>query len=76
MGLARFSEEATMGFEPMIKVLQTSALPLGHVAKKMLIVVEDRRFFSTTFILQSAVLERAMGFEPMAFSLARRRYTT
>ncbi len=25
-------EKATMGFEPMIKVLQTSALPLGYVA--------------------------------------------
>jgi hypothetical protein len=25
-------EEATMGIEPMIKVLQTSALPLGYVA--------------------------------------------
>ena len=24
--------EATMGIEPMIKVLQTSALPLGYVA--------------------------------------------
>ncbi len=24
--------EATSGFEPLIKVLQTSALPLGHVA--------------------------------------------
>ena len=24
--------EATMGFEPMIRVLQTLALPLGHVA--------------------------------------------
>ena len=27
-----FVQEATMGFEPMIKVLQTSALPLGYVA--------------------------------------------
>ena len=25
-------KEATMGFEPMIRVLQTLALPLGHVA--------------------------------------------
>lgn len=24
--------EATMGFEPMMRVLQTLALPLGHVA--------------------------------------------
>ncbi len=29
-----------MGFEPMIKVLQTSALPLGHVAIKNL--AEDK----------------------------------
>jgi hypothetical protein len=27
-------QEATMGFEPMIRVLQTLALPLGHVAEK------------------------------------------
>jgi hypothetical protein len=26
------TREATMGFEPMIRVLQTLALPLGHVA--------------------------------------------
>lgn len=25
-------KEATMGIEPMLKVLQTSALPLGYVA--------------------------------------------
>ncbi len=28
--------EATTGFEPVIKVLQTSALPLGHVARKQI----------------------------------------
>ena len=27
--------EATSGFEPEIKVLQTYALPLGHVATKI-----------------------------------------
>ena len=27
------THEATTGFEPVIKVLQTFALPLGHVAK-------------------------------------------
>jgi hypothetical protein len=26
------NKEATMGFEPMMRVLQTLALPLGHVA--------------------------------------------
>ena len=29
--------EATMGFEPMIRVLQTLALPLGHVAGLFLV---------------------------------------
>ena len=28
----RRKKEATMGFEPMMRVLQTLALPLGHVA--------------------------------------------
>ena len=28
----RQEKEATMGFEPMMRVLQTLALPLGHVA--------------------------------------------
>jgi hypothetical protein len=27
-----FTEEATTGFEPVIRVLQTLAFPLGHVA--------------------------------------------
>ena len=27
-------KEATMGIEPMMRVLQTPALPLGHVAGK------------------------------------------
>jgi hypothetical protein len=27
-----FQKKATMGFEPMMRVLQTLALPLGHVA--------------------------------------------
>ncbi len=31
-----FREEATTGFEPVIKVLQTYALPLGYVAVKLL----------------------------------------
>ena len=28
-----FPKKATTGFEPVIRVLQTRALPLGHVAK-------------------------------------------
>ena len=31
----RLNEEATTGFEPVIKVLQTSALPLGYVAGRL-----------------------------------------
>ena len=30
--------EATSGFEPEIKVLQTSALPLGYVASRIVII--------------------------------------
>ena len=52
--------EATTGFEPVIRVLQTPALPLGHVAANY-----SRR-----------MLERKTGFEPATFSLARRRATT
>ena len=29
-----YNMEAATGFEPVIKVLQTSALPLGYAAKK------------------------------------------
>ena len=53
----RLVEEASTGFEPVGRVLQTLALPLGHDA-----------------IQQTK--ERAMGFEPTTFSLARRRSTT
>ena len=60
MGLARFSEEATMGFEPMIKVLQTSALPLGHVAKKMLIV-DWRSLIFTIHNLQPSISNSESG---------------
>jgi hypothetical protein len=30
--IGRFQREATMGIEPMVRVLQTLALPLGDVA--------------------------------------------
>ena len=50
-------QEASRGFEPLMRVLQTLALPLGH----------DANSYTT---------ERAMGFEPTTFSLARRRTTT
>ena len=50
-------KEATRGFEPLMRVLQTLALPLGHVAIMNLYSLET---------------ERAMGLEPTTFSLARR----
>ncbi len=33
--MERLSREATTGFEPVMRVLQTLALPLGHVPKKL-----------------------------------------
>jgi hypothetical protein len=35
--------EATMGFEPMIRVLQTLALPLGHVAVWFMALAQPQR---------------------------------
>jgi hypothetical protein len=35
------STEATTGFEPVIRVLQTLALPLGHVAMRYSFVPDD-----------------------------------
>ena len=49
----------------MIKVLQTSALPLGHVAGN-----------KSGRLAACRLLERATRFELVAFSLARRRSTT
>ena len=48
-----FMLEATPGFEPGVKVLQTSALPLGYVALQM-------RDSSESLI----ILARVVGFEP------------
>ena len=36
-------EEATRGFEPLMRVLQTLALPLGHVAMKILSPYGDKK---------------------------------
>jgi uncharacterized protein (DUF2344 family) len=52
--------EATTGFEPVIRVLQTLALPLGHVAIGMELRAEERvsvqRFRQRLLIgLQSAI---------------------
>jgi hypothetical protein len=49
----------------VIKVLQTSALPLGHVARN-----------KAGRLAACRLLERATRFELVAFSLARRRSTT
>jgi hypothetical protein len=64
-------KEATRGFEPLIRVLQTLALPLGHVAVKKgllaLVVI--------SIACSLDVPERAMGLGPTTSSLARRRST-
>ncbi len=53
-----------------MEVLQTSALPLGHVAAQL----REIACRSAGRLRNSR--ERAMGFEPTTFSLARRRSTT
>ena len=64
-----------MGFEPMMRVLQTLALPLGDVAIKLwLAVMACVEPFRASRLLY--LRERAMGFGPTTFSLARRRTTT
>ena len=59
--------KATTGFEPVMRVLQTLALPLGDVAKN-----QTGRFPAC----RSCFMERAKRFELSTFSLARRRSTT
>jgi hypothetical protein len=69
--------EATTGFEPVIEVLQTSALPLGHVAGYIKWLADGKRLCKTSHLPSAIHLrtERAMGLEPTTFSLARRRST-
>ena len=67
-----------MGFEPMMRVLQTLALATWP-RRRFDILIEICG--SLIDILQSSICnpqssERAMGFEPTTFSLARRRSTT
>ena len=52
--------EATSGFEPLVQLLQSRALPLGDVAVPH--SIQER--------------ERETGIEPATFSLARRCSTT
>ena len=67
-----------MGFEPMMRVLQTLALPLGHDAIIKFQIVDCGLLIDNhqSSICNPQSGERAMGFEPTTFSLARRRTTT
>lgn len=56
--------EARPGFEPGIKALQASALPLGHLAIYKAEMNRPREY-----------MERATGFEPATSTLARWRAT-
>ena len=64
-----------MGFEPMMRVLQTLALPLGDVAGLNNILAGSQWLALNQTCQPFAEPERAMGFEPTTFSLARRRTT-
>jgi hypothetical protein len=58
-----------MGFEPMIEVLQTSALPLGYVA-------EPSRFYPNRCRLsKSRHFRRAAHLEPVSSLTSTRRNT-
>ena len=63
--------EATPGFEPGVKALQASALPLGHVA----VLRQNRhgkgrpKLWSMTGLVMT--MERTTGFEPATPTLAR-----
>ena len=56
--------EAATGIEPVIKVLQTSALPLGYAAAHLM------------FSFGLRWVERETGFEPATSTLARSHSTT
>ncbi len=57
--------EAATGFEPVIKVLQTFALPLGHAARSRNIAIKGR------LSAYPSSLERKTGLEPATLTLAR-----
>ncbi len=66
-----------MGFEPMMRVLQTLALPLGDVAMSYIkLWLAANGSLRTMHASRLQKQERAMGFGPTTFSLARRRTTT
>jgi hypothetical protein len=51
------STEATTGFEPVIRVLQTLALPLGHVAMRYSFVPDDGIWGAKNALLLIRILQ-------------------
>jgi hypothetical protein len=66
--------EAAPGFEPGMKVLQTSALPLGYAAVIDSVARTQRQ--ETTGVFRTWDLERETGLEPATPTLARWCSTT
>ena len=64
--------EATPGFEPGIRVLQTHALPLGYVAEENVCVIGRKRTLKNIF---KRPLERMTRLELATSTLARWRST-
>ena len=68
--------EAAAGVEPAIKVLQTSALPLGYAAPRSAALDEKRQTTETLLCPLPRCperLERLKGLEPSTFCMASRR---
>src|SRR5450759_5867996 len=70
--------EAAIGVEPMMEVLQTSALPLGYAAPAWASLTTIKGRQQSTSPLSSASpregsLERVKGLEPSTFCMASRR---
>src|SRR5450759_96109 len=70
--------EAAIGVEPMMEVLQTSALPLGYAAPAWASLTTTKGRQQSTSPLSSASpregrLERVKGLEPSTFCMASRR---
>ena len=66
-----------MGVEPMMEVLQTSALPLGYAAPAWASLTTKGRRQSTSPLSSASPrggrLERVKGLEPSTFCMASRR---
>lgn len=62
--------EAATGFEPVIKVLQTFALPLGYAASFLHLKQPFSRYKGRPLRLPF-LLERKTGLEPATLTLAR-----